>query len=371
MEQVLKISRPLFCDSNAFGNLSDKNKFNDFCEKISKSNSLSAKELLIAFQRRNWVKEPITSLETLGIDQKQIFIDLEIKIKFIFPEIKNILKPFINEFAKRNNDSDGYIALSPGFDIVVDIMYDNFLSILNSDERLSYINFLDAIDYQEKHIKYPSALFLDYYNYIKDSDFDEIKSSIIRNLSIEAIFSFGGKIIGDLYSGDKPLKKLWCNYVSNFCIHLKNTKLNISGYRSINTTMDLLNRKLEPKFHQVDLLRPYNDLLDSYLIHWTTFGWFNYQGNLSSILGLTNDPYKVVIARIKQYQIYLAYEQNPIKAHNYENTPIFFAPTPGAIYVIDDEKKYLKYINILPSICHINDNQANIKFNLEEETIPI
>ena len=369
MEQFLKISRPLFCDSNAFGNLSDKNKFNDFCEKISKSNSLSAKELLISLQKSNLIKEPIMLVEMLCIKQNKIFMDLENQAESIYLEIKNTLRPFINEFDQSNLDSNTYIALSEGLVSVADIMFNTFLSILSNNIVFSYDNFLTALDSREANVKNPSIMFLHYCDYIKDSNFDELKNIIINNLAIEAVFRLGTKIFNKIYRGNGDLEKAWSFYVGNLCINLKNRRINVSGYRSINTTMNLLNRTLEPKYHPLDL-KPYNDLLDSYLIHWTTFGWFNPQGNLSSILSLTEDPYKDIIARIQQYQIYLAYEQNPIKNPIYENTPILFSPMPGAIYV-HDEKDHLKYINIRPSICQISDNQANIKFNLEEEIIPL
>ena len=173
------------------------------------------------------------------------------------------------------------------------------------------------------------------------------------------------------YSGNRDLKLRWCDYIGNFCLQLRNSKLNISGYRNINETLGLINQKLKPQFFPVANLGPYDDTLDSYFIHFLTFGWFNYETCLSSVLGITFDPYDVIVARVQQYQAFLAYEQNPAQNNTHERTPVLHVPKPGILYVVDEKENQVKCLILQQAEIQEQDGLMTVKYHVTEENIEL
>lgn len=361
-------TRPLFCDNNAFRRLSTKNRYDTFMEKLSTVEDIQTTELLSAIQNNTQVQEPLMFLEYFGIPQKVINQRLEVQLKSTFIRYKDILKPFITEFEKNNQkDIESFIKLSPGFCEVVDEMYEDYYEILENYEEFSLENLYAKLKAQEDIIKDPSVLFTNYCGYWKEN-LKNLQPILLAHFTIETIFRFSSNMITQNYPGNKSLKIKWCDYIGNFCLVLRNNKQNISGYRNINETLEIINQNLKPQFLPAFKLGLYDDTLDSYFTHFLTFGWFNEDRQLISILGLTFDKYERVLERIKQYQSYLAYEQNPSRTHSYELRDVLYKPNPGTAFVINQAVTEINELTIDSANSNIkSDGSIIIEFNLKEK----
>lgn len=374
MTPSVQEARHIFIDTNVFDKFSKKKHLAEFIKKIEKSDNPVAKELLEALINKKQIQEPQMFLEKFGIQQKQINQRLEAHLKNAYPKFKSLLDPFITKYkeAKKHGyeDSECYLLLADGFVDIFDEMYDECYAILDAMGELSDNDLLIYIDNKKRSTFDQSSLFIDDCQYWQNN-IKVLRIVLIAHLSVEAIFRFGTNMITHNYPQRKDIKLKWCEAAGNFCLQLRNHKQNISGYRNISELLSLINRNIENKFFHTNQLRPYDDTLDSYLIHFVTFGWFGLNGELQSILAITYDPYEDVLARVQQYQGLLAYEQNAPQNNLYKRSEVLHSPKPGILYIVDDKKKEIKCLIMEPASIREKDGLLSVHYNIKEETISL
>ncbi len=345
-----KISRPLYCDTNSFGYLSDKNRYDSFIEKLEKSENKAALELVAPLKSEDLIKHPVAFIELFGFKQKFIHQRLEKIIPSLEEGVKKAMKASVKEFKCKVKNSEKLHKLCKGFDKGYEVLYNGIYNHLHCNEPdLQLLSFEMQIEFQNKQIKDPSSLFLHQYNYIKENLNENFIKDIIEDLSVEAIYRYGRTLIAKLYPGDKELTHRWVEYLSALCFMFWEKGINTSAYRIMAIELERLKRKYSSDFHPAKLLRPHDDTIDSFIIHALGFGWFCSSEKLTPIIVLSQDPFDKTFSSVKQYQEFLAYAQNPLD-NNVGATPrIKHEVLPGAFYSFDKVKESIKIVTFNPS----------------------
>ena len=63
------MARPLFCDTNSFSYLSDKDVYDLLISQLEKSGSLAAHDLVTALKNEELIKHPVAFVELFGLKQ--------------------------------------------------------------------------------------------------------------------------------------------------------------------------------------------------------------------------------------------------------------------------------------------------------------
>ncbi len=338
-------NNPLYCDNNAFEYLSEKDRYDAFIGQLGKSPNLQAQGLLNTFNEKEFIKHPIAFVELFWLPQKAIHQRLEKIIPSLYPEAKKAIAPFLKDFKRSSKTLKESRKLGKGLDATIDILYNGFFKHLwNVESDLSLKNLLGQIENRRQQLSNPSPLFLNKYEFIKANLNDVFRKELIHDLSLEAIYRYGGYLISKLYTGDHELDRRWFDHLSALYFGLWEENKNYSAYRIIGEELELLNRKYKLNFFPAQKLRPHDDTVDGYVVHALSFGWFYPLKGLSPISALSEDPFEEVFARVQQYQIYLSYAQNPL--NNPVNAParILHAVLPGTLYSFDRKASSLQIV---------------------------
>lgn len=332
-------AKPSFYDNNAFYRLSEQGNYDRFMQVLSKSDVDSSKELIESMQSKSFIKDPITILEYFWIPQADINQGIEKKINSLSEEVKNRLAPYVKNFAKQKDAKAYQESLALGFKEVVDFLWDEICTFLQQDEELIQQSLFARITKVRDQIKSHSPLFEFQYQYAINSMSGDKKNELIGHIALEAICRYGTNLISRLCHHDRELyKSLWMTYIGHIYLAIITVRrLNFSPYRNINEQLSALNRKLSPQFFPTDLLRPNDDTLDSILTHFLAFGWFDSEGQLYSILALTEDPFDKVCSRVGQYQACLAYDQNMLRDNKHASLPAMDDLKPGTLFAMDKQ----------------------------------
>lgn len=339
------MTRPLYCDANSFGYLSDERTYQSFMNKLEKSKSKAAHDLLSAFTAEKFIKHPIAFIELFGSKQKIIHQKLEKKIPLLHSSVKKVIDPFLKDFKR----SDKKKKLGKGLDDAIDLLYDGIFALLWNDDDLSLASLQARINSQRKGNENPSQLFLHMYNFIKENLNEIFRENLIHDLSIEALYRYGGRLISKLYTGNKALGCIWFDHLSAICFGLWEKRSNYSAYRLIGEELELLNRKYNLGFFPAKKLRPHDDTLDGYIIHALSFGWFYAMQKLTSVSLLSGDPFDETFDRVQQYQTFIAYAQNPLDNKVGATAKIRHEVLPGTLYSLNPQEQSLKLVSFYPA----------------------
>lgn len=97
---MVRMTRPLYCDTNAFGYLSDKGTYDHFVVQLERSKSKAAHDLLDALQSEDLIKHPVAFIELFGLKQKIIHQRLEKVMPACYPDAKKAVDPFLKDFKR-------------------------------------------------------------------------------------------------------------------------------------------------------------------------------------------------------------------------------------------------------------------------------
>ena len=289
-------TRPVYCDNNAFEYLSEKERYDIFIHQIKHSSSLQAQELLKAFNTTTFIKHPLAFIEFFWLPQKEIHRRLEKIIPSHYPEVKKAIAPFLKDFKRSSKTLEESRKLGKGLDAALDVLYNGFFKHLWVESDLSLNNLLGQIENRRQQLSNPSPLFLNKYEFIKTNLNDLFRKELIQDLSLEAIYRYGGGLISKLYTGDHELDRRWFDHLSALYFGLWEEKKNYSAYRIIGEELELLNRKHKLNFFPAQKLRPHDDTVDGFIVHALSFGWFYLLQRLSPVSVLSEDPFEEVIS---------------------------------------------------------------------------
>ena len=94
------MARPLYCDTNSFGYLSDKSRYDLFVMQLERSESKAAQGLLGALKSEELIKHPVAFIELFGLRQKIIHQRLEKIMPSFYSDAKKAIDPFIRDFKR-------------------------------------------------------------------------------------------------------------------------------------------------------------------------------------------------------------------------------------------------------------------------------
>lgn len=196
------MARPLYCDTNSFGYLSDKSRYDLFVTQLEKSQSKSAQDLLGALKSEEFIKHPVAFIELFGLRQKIIHQQLEKIMSSFYSDAKKAIDPFLKDFKRSIQNLEESQKLGKGLDAAIDVLYNGFFEHLwYGEPDLLLTNLQDQVESQRQQLTNPSPLFLHKYNYIKGNFTESFRKSLIHDLSVEAVYRYGGNLISKLYTG--------------------------------------------------------------------------------------------------------------------------------------------------------------------------
>lgn len=344
------MTKPLYCDTNSFAYLSDKSRYDLFVMQLEKSESNAAQDLLRALKSEELIKHPVAFIELFGLRQKIIHQRLEKIMPSLYPDAKKAIDPFYRDFKRSIQNLEESQKLGKGLDAAIDVLYNGFFEHLWYDEPdLLMTNLQGQVESQRQQLTNPSPLFLHKYNYIKGNITESFRKNLIHDLSLEAVYRYGGNLISKLYTGDEALGRRWFDHLSAVSFGLWEQKGNYSAYRLTGDELELLNRKHKLGFFPAKKLRPHDDTVDGYIIHALSFGWFHLLQKLTSVSVLSEDPFNETFERVQQYQVYLAYGQNPLGNNIGATARIRHEVLPGTLYSFNREEQSIKLVSFHPA----------------------
>ncbi len=344
------MARPLYCDTNSFGYLSDKSRYDLFVMQLEKSESKAAHNLLAALKSEELIKHPVAFIELFGLKQKIIHQRLEKIMPSFYPDAKKAIDPFLKDFKRSVQNLEESQKLGKGFDAAIDVLYNGFFEHLWYEEPdLLLTNLQDQVESQRQQLTDPSPLFLHKYKFIKGNLSESFRKGLIHDLSLEAVYRYGGNLISKLYTGDQALGRRWSDHLSAVYFGLWEKKSNYSAYRLIGEELEILNRKHKLGFFPAKKLRPHDDTVDGYIIHALSFGWFHLLQKLTSVSVLSEDPFDETFDRVQQYQVYVAYVQNPLGNNVGATARIRHEVLPGTLYSFNREEQSIKLVSFYPA----------------------
>lgn len=113
------IIRPLYCDTNSFGHLSDKTMYSIFVRELEKSANKSAHNLLKGLSSEKFIKHPVIFIELFGFKQKDIHQKLEKFMPSLYPDTKKAVAPFLKDFKRSNQSLEELKKLGRGLDAAI------------------------------------------------------------------------------------------------------------------------------------------------------------------------------------------------------------------------------------------------------------
>ena len=343
-------ARPIYFDNNAFEYFSEKERHDLFISQLEKSTNIQAQELVKALKAAEFIKHPLALIELFWLPQKAIHQELEKIIPSFYPAAKEAVAPFLNVFKRSDQSPEDWKKLGKGLDAAIDILYNAFFNHLWCCEPGLSLPALEAkIESRQQQLSNPSPLFLNKYEFIKETLNNSFRKGLIRDLSFEAVYRYGGNLISRLYTGDNALNQRWFDHLLANYFVLWEKKRNYSAYRLIGEELELLNRKYNLNFFPARKLRPHDDTVDGYIVHALSFGWFNSLQKLTSLSILSEDPCEEIIDRVQQYQTYLAYAQNPLGNNINATSRILHEVLPGTLYSFDRKACSLKIVSFHPA----------------------
>lgn len=302
------MARPLFCDTNSFSYLSDKDVYDLLISQLEKSGSLAAHDLVTALKNEELIKHPMAFVELFGLKQAIIHQRLEDMVPSFLADAKKAIDPFLKDFKRRAQDLEALKKLGKGLDAAIDVMYNAFFKHLwFSEPDLFLTNLRDQVENQRQRLTNPSPLFLHKYKFMQENLSETFRKKLIQDLSLEAVYRYGGNLISKTYTGDQLLSRRWLDHLSAVYFGLWEQKKNYSAYRLMGEELELLNRKHKLNFFPAKKLRPHDDTVDGCIVHALSFGWFHLLEQLMSISVLSSDPFNKIFDRVQQYQVYVAY----------------------------------------------------------------
>jgi len=291
-----------------------------------------------------------------------------------FLDVKSTLDVFVKKFSTSTRDPAAIKMLSEGFSRALEALYNKaYEHLLINEPRLSLEGLMQQILNNRNLRINPSCHFEDFYRYVA-CNLGKVQKMLIHDLSVESISRYGKSLISKLYTGNKELQQQWHDHITATYFGLWEKKQNASAYRIVSDELELINRKNKQDFFPAEKLRQHDDTVDGYIVHALSYGWFYSSKSLVSVSVLTEDPFEEVLARVRQYQAFLAYAQDPISP-NGDLIParIFHMLQPGTLYVLDRETHSLKCVTfhttimkkdgILPSIVHSQSEVKEINSN--------
>ncbi len=344
------MKRPLYCDTNSFAYLSDKSRYDFFVIQLDKSGSKAAQDLLDALKSEDLIKHPAAFIELFGLRQKIIHQRLEQKMPSLYSDAKKCIDPFLKKFKRSDQNLEESQKLGKGFDAAIDVLYNGFFEHLwDHEPDLLLTSLQGQVESQRQQLIDPSPLFLLKYNYIKGNFTESFRKSLIHDLSLEAVYRYGGNLISKLYTGDEALARRWFDHLSAVCFELWEKKENYSAFRLIGEELELLNRKHKLDFFSAKKLRPHDDTVDGYIIHALSFGWFYLLQKLTSVSVLSEDSFDETFERVQQYQVYVAYGQNPLDNKVGATARIRHEVLPGTLYSFNRKEQSIKIVSFNPA----------------------
>lgn len=89
--------------------------------------------------------------------------------------------------------------------------------------------------------------------------------------------------------------------------------------------------------------------MDGYIIHALSFGWFHLLQKLTSVSVLSEDSFDDTFKRVQQYQVYVAYGQNPLGNNVGATARIKHEALPGTLYSFNREEQSIKLVSFYPA----------------------
>ena len=226
------MTRPLYCDTNSFGYLSDKSRYDFFVMQLEKAGSEAAQDLLDALKSEDLIKHPVAFIELFGLRQKIIHQRLEKIMPLFYSDAKKAIDPFLKNFKRSVQNLEEWQQLGKGLDAAIDVLYNGFFEHLwHREPDLLLRNFQDQVESQRQQLTNPSPLFLHKYNYLKGNFTESFRKRLIHDLSLEAVYRYGGNLISKLYTGNKALGRKWLDHLPGVYFWLWEEKGNYSAYR--------------------------------------------------------------------------------------------------------------------------------------------
>jgi len=305
---------------------------------------------LTALSSEKFIKHPLAFIELFGFKQKDIHQKLEKFMPSLYPDTKKAIDPFLNDFKRSNQSLEESNKLGRGLDAAIDVLYNGFFKYLMYQEAdLSLQNLQARIENQRRQQTDPSPLFMHYYQFITNNLDDAFRNTLIRDLSQEALYRYGGDVMSKLYTGDHRLHRRWLDHLSAIFFGSWENKCNYSAYRLSGAEIELLNRKHKLDFFPAKKLRPHDDTTDGYIVHALSFGWFNSQGVLMPVSVLSGDPFDGIFERVRQYQVNIAYYQNPLGNDVGATARIKHEVLPGTLYSLNTTEQSIKVVSFYPA----------------------
>lgn len=361
------MARPLYCDNNSFEYLSEKSRYDFFIMQLEKSGSKAVQDLLAAFKAEEFIKHPLAFIELFWLPQKIIHQRLEKVLPSLYPDAKEAIDPFLKDFKRSVQNLKESIKLGKGLDAAIDVLYNGFFEYLWYKEAdLSLTNIQTQVENRRQQLTDPSLLFLHKYKFLKKNLDESFRKDLINDLSLEAVYRYGGKLISNLYTGDQALERRWLDHLSAVYFELWEKKKNYSAYRLTGEELELLNRKHKLAFFPAKMLRPHDDTVDGYVIHALSFGWFHLLQALTSVSVLSEDPFNDTFDRVQQYQVYIAYGQNPIGNNVGATSRIRHEVLPGTLYSFSRKEHSLKLVSFYPARILEGDPYPQIQHSRSE-----
>ena len=288
-------------------------------------------------------------------------------------DAKKAIDPFLKDFKRRAQDLEALKKLGKGLDAAIDVMYNAFFKHLwFSEPDLFLTNLRDQVENQRQRLTNPSPLFLHKYKFMQENLSETFRKKLIQDLSLEAVYRYGGNLISKIYTGDQLLSRRWLDHLSAVYFGLWEQKKNYSAYRLMGEELELLNRKHKLNFFPAKKLRPHDDTVDGCIVHALSFGWFHLLEQLMSISVLSSDPFKKIFDRVQQYQVYVAYAQNPLGNNMGAEARIRHEVMPGTLYSFNREEQCIKLVSFYPTRILEGDSYPQIQHSHREiETISL
>lgn len=342
--------KKLIIDTNAFNRLSNKIKFESMLISLKNNNDVFSLHLSKHLKKNSTIKPPVSFIELLGFNQKEIHKILQSTIEQRFQDIKPPLDQFICSFLGSKKNPIAIKNLTTGFSDALETLYKNaYEHFLKNEPRFSVNGLRKQIQLKIQDQKNASRLFEDYLKYAS-LNIKTIQKGILNDLSIESISRYGKILISRLYTGNKELNQIWHDHISATYFKLWEERRNISAYRTVGEELFLINEKHKLNFCSSKKLRQHDDTVDGYIVHTLSFGWFCPRKNLHPISILTEDPFDEVFARVQQYQAFLAYAQNPILPNDISIAPrILHELQPGTLFALDRDSRSIKCVTFYPA----------------------
>jgi hypothetical protein len=353
---------PFIIDTNAFGHLSNKTFDELLLKGLEKNSTKHALQLHAALKKRNIVYHEIAILENLGFSQVDIHTNLKPIMVNSFEEIKKQFHPHFRTYERSPKKDSDTIALGIGFSEAMTTLFRiAFSHLLNVEPLLSKKEILFKLESQKKLNKNSSRHFNSFCKYIT-LDLNTKRITLAKFIALEAISRYCKNLMLQLYSGNREINDQWHHYITSTYFGLWESKTNLNAFRMISEELQYINNKFKTDFFPADVLRQHDDTVDGQIIHALGFGWYQNSKSLRQVAVLTSDPLSKVIARVKQYQAYLAYCQKPVSPNKTNISPRICHPLkPGFLYHLDTQNHLIQCVEFEPANVIINEGNVQIQ----------